>query len=321
MGHLLALILLAAPSNGTIGNDLTAGGTASATKVTSAGTVEGQRLTYPAPTTDAAPSPMTLKAPNVLHNATTNKTGANLLLSGGIGETDITIINKSTVGTLTFARTVDGVTPANVVWTAGTTWVCGAAASEAECATNLNTYCNANKPSGVCGCSNTTAGHVYVQWCDATTVGASVTSSDAAKMSVTQGNLGPVLFPVGSTTVPSVAFIGDPTSGFSINPTNHRLTYSVAGAYTFWWDAAGAYFGTTSNINPATGVGTFAGVASTGSITSSSATTIGWSVVTAAAAACTATCTNACVVGQKPDFTMVDCSDTAATRCLCAGAN
>jgi hypothetical protein len=313
MHALLALLLLAAPSNATIGNDLSAGGTASASKVTSAGTVEGLRLTYPAPTTDAAPSPMTLKSPNVLHNATTNKTGASLFLSGGIGETDIRIIDKSTVGTLTFARTVDGVTPANVVWTAGTTWVCAAAASEAECATNLNTYCNANKPSGVCGCSNTTAGHVYVQWCDGTTVGASVATSDAAKMSVTQGTNGEVISSGRACWVFDRASMQIGVSGA------HLATRSSLDDITALNSTCNGY----ANMNVAS-LAAQSNITSGGTITSSATGALGWHVVAVANQACDTTCTTASVVGwdtASTHYVPVNHDDATADVCLCAGAN
>lgn len=66
------------------------------------------------------------------------------------------------------------------------------------------------------------------------------------------------------------------------------------------------------------------GITTSGTITSSIATSVGWSLVTGANAACNATCTNGCVMGQdtgdanKP---LVDCADTTADRCICAGAN
>lgn len=65
-------------------------------------------------------------------------------------------------------------------------------------------------------------------------------------------------------------------------------------------------------------------ISATTTITSSSATTLGWSVVTGANTACSTTCTTACVFGQdsgdanKP---IVDCADATADRCVCAGAN
>lgn len=64
-------------------------------------------------------------------------------------------------------------------------------------------------------------------------------------------------------------------------------------------------------------------VASQGSITSSAAGTLGWSLVAAANQACTTTCTNACVHGwdTAAGEVAVDCADATADKCLCAGAN
>jgi hypothetical protein len=185
MHALLALTLLAAPSNATIGNDLSAGGTSSASKVTSAGTVEGYRFSYPVPTTDAAPGAITLKATNAYGPATgTSRAGAPLTLSGGMPSTLLTVADKANSGgdTITWTRTVNGVTPANVVWTEGAQYACAAAADNAACALAIKTYCNANLPSGVTACSCTDGtcsdAKVFIKWDDATTVAAYVTSSD-----------------------------------------------------------------------------------------------------------------------------------------------
>lgn len=78
-------------------------------------------------------------------------------------------------------------------------------------------------------------------------------------------------------------------------------------------------------VAPVLGVATGTSVAVTGSITSSAATTIGWSVVAGANAACSTTCTNACVLGfdngAADAEALVDCADTTADVCVCAGAN
>lgn len=65
-----------------------------------------------------------------------------------------------------------------------------------------------------------------------------------------------------------------------------------------------------------------ASVAATGSVLSSSATDIGWSVVSGANTACNTTCTNACVFGQNTgDMSIVNCAAATADVCVCAGAN
>lgn len=63
-------------------------------------------------------------------------------------------------------------------------------------------------------------------------------------------------------------------------------------------------------------------ITTSGSILSSAATNIGWSVVAGANTACNTTCTNACVFGQNTaDMTIVDCAAATADVCVCAGAN
>ncbi len=85
-------------------------------------------------------------------------------------------------------------------------------------------------------------------------------------------------------------------------------------------------FGTTPTLTtPVIGAATGTSLAVTSSITSSSTTTIGWSVVSGANAACSTTCTNACVLGfdngAADAEALVDCADTTADVCVCAGAN
>ncbi len=65
-------------------------------------------------------------------------------------------------------------------------------------------------------------------------------------------------------------------------------------------------------------------VTMTSTITSSATGTIGWSIVAGANTACSSTCTSACVFGFDTALggtDLVDCADTTADRCLCAGAS
>ena len=65
------------------------------------------------------------------------------------------------------------------------------------------------------------------------------------------------------------------------------------------------------------------GVTTAGTMVSTRATDIGWSVVNAANQACNTTCTNACVVGLDTAAvgSFLLCTDATADTCLCAGAN
>lgn len=184
---LIASLLLSAPSDTVVGNNSSVGGASSAASMTSAAAVTGQTFSSPLVATDSLPATVTIKATNAYSQATgANRTGADLVLSGGLPSTLLTVASKaaSTGDTLTFARTISGVTPANVVWTEGTAYDCAAAGSNAACALAIYTYCNANKPSGVQGCYCTDGtcsdAKVFIRWTDSTVVNASVTSSDDA---------------------------------------------------------------------------------------------------------------------------------------------
>ncbi len=81
---------------------------------------------------------------------------------------------------------------------------------------------------------------------------------------------------------------------------------------------------TPTLVTPVLGVATGTSLAVTGSITSSSATDLGWSVVAGANTACNTTCTSACVFGFDSGGTpptLVACSSALADICACAGAS
>ena len=82
-------------------------------------------------------------------------------------------------------------------------------------------------------------------------------------------------------------------------------------------------FGTTPTLTtPVIGAATGTSLAVTGSVTSSNATTLGWSVVAGANTACNTTCTSACVMGvDTADGDFLLCTDATADFCLCAGAS
>lgn len=60
-----------------------------------------------------------------------------------------------------------------------------------------------------------------------------------------------------------------------------------------------------------------------GTVTSASVNTLGWTPVAGANTACTTTCTSACVFGidSAAPQTWLPCSDATADMCLCAGAS
>ncbi len=79
---------------------------------------------------------------------------------------------------------------------------------------------------------------------------------------------------------------------------------------------------TPTLVTPVLGVATGTSLALTGSLTSSAATNIGWSVVAGANTACNTTCTSACVFGLDTATTvLVDCASALADTCVCAGAS
>ena len=66
-----------------------------------------------------------------------------------------------------------------------------------------------------------------------------------------------------------------------------------------------------------------ASVSVNGTIASSRATDLGWSVVNAANQACNTTCTNACVFGMDTAAlgNFLACDNAGSDTCICAGAN
>ena len=118
---------------------------------------------------------------------------------------------------------------------------------------------------------------------------------------------GAVNFPGGNTDldVPSDDFVVDGEIR-----TNTGFTGTIGALST----ATGAF----SNITASTSVRT------SGAVQSTSAGTLGWSVVASANQKCVTTCVSACVFGQDTNDAnkiIVDCDNVNADRCVCAGAS
>ncbi len=64
-------------------------------------------------------------------------------------------------------------------------------------------------------------------------------------------------------------------------------------------------------------------ITTSGTLTNTGTSDIGWSIVNAANQACNTTCTNACVFGFNTAAigNLLPCTDATADSCLCAGAN
>ncbi len=120
----------------------------------------------------------------------------------------------------------------------------------------------------------------------------------------------------GTTITANTGFVG-PLNGIIGGVTPAAVTGTTITANTGF---VGPLNGIIGGVTPAAGA--FTTIAGNSTITSSSATTIGWSLVAGANTACTTTCTNACVFGQDTaTFAIVDCANAIADVCVCAGAN
>lgn len=117
------------------------------------------------------------------------------------------------------------------------------------------------------------------------------------------------------------------TTSFLDNVANASLTTTLPTVNT----TGGVYTAGPIGVglsNPSEKLEVSGNIKNSGSITSTSTGSLGWSIVTGANTACSTTCTYACVhgwdlQGPGPVFSevAVDCSDSSADKCLCAGAN
>lgn len=102
----------------------------------------------------------------------------------------------------------------------------------------------------------------------------------------------------------------DGTNQLHLNvPTSATIEMSVNDTAEFVLSATSANFQNNT-------------ITTSGNITSSGTSDLGWSVVAGANTACNTTCTNACVFGQNTaDMSIVDCATATADVCVCAGSN
>lgn len=109
----------------------------------------------------------------------------------------------------------------------------------------------------------------------------------------------------------------------------YGTTPGIGGTVT---NAYGAYFENVSGASNNYAIYTNSGlvrfgdnVSTTGTITSSRTSDLGWTVVSAANQACNTTCTSSCVFGHNLTAgvpgAMLACTDATSDECLCAGAS
>lgn len=119
------------------------------------------------------------------------------------------------------------------------------------------------------------------------------------------------------------------TSGAAVTATSYQMGRDADGTNQLHFNTpTGASFEFSINDTPEMVLNATAvnfqnnNITTSGNITSSGTTSIGWSVVAGANTACNTTCTNACVFGQNTgDMAIVDCANATADVCVCAGAN
>jgi signal peptide peptidase SppA len=154
-----------------------------------------------------------------------------------------------------------------------------------------------------------------------------------------------------SPTIQARAFYAttDPltlTGDLTLDGGANALTFGAASSSILTTDnsATGLLMGSTGHLNTVTldtrdgaegvivnGYESVSGLfTATGGVTSpstnalelTSATSMGWTLVSGANTACNTTCTHACVFGQDTaTYALVACTDATADICLCAGAN
>lgn len=151
MGHLLALILLAAPSNATIGNDIAAGGSASSAAMSASGLCTcsvgstmgtGDMLFEPATgadclydeqgatcsyrTDDSNAGNRTINAEDVWPFAAAAKTAGNTIVRGGLDSKTIGCVQATCAAadTITVVRVINGTSTSNTL-TYGTDFCAG----------------------------------------------------------------------------------------------------------------------------------------------------------------------------------------------------
>lgn len=147
-----------------------------------------------------------------------------------------------------------------------------------------------------------------------------------------QGSLqSAIMLNSGSSYMPEIKFAnqGTPLWEIASRPFDSNNLYISAGVNTNDGTALKNAAVVTIQQSGNVGIGTTAPIKAldvVGSIqfsttlTGTSTTNIGWTKATAANQACNTTCTTACVFGQNTaDFSIVDCGDTTADACICAG--
>jgi len=186
-----------------------------------------------APVTDAAPATISIHPADAYAQATVNTAGASVRNCPGIGRRLVTVTDKANSAGDTLTFTVDG---ASTVLTAGTSWVCAAAADNAECALNLKNA--ATIPAGLtASCVDGTCSTAVVYFtpavstvCTFSTPVIADAGGGGAFGTATGGADGQYLFPDGSAAAPGLAFIDDPDTG--VRRTAANTWAIVAGTNT-----------------------------------------------------------------------------------------
>ena len=270
--------------------------------------------------------------------------GGSASLAGGIGGLQIIIDNYANCAGDNVHVIIDGT---DNTLTEGAEWT--AATSNTVTAASL-----AAAVEALTGTSGTSSTAYVLVWPDYGVGTIDLTESDGTCTSLVEGAHGHIktygdirLHSTSGVDYTNLSYISDGVARFSNDAGTSGLQLGVADAsstafFAKYDGTALSYvnFGPTGAaqiaiVNAATPTITFGkaggGVATlsqgglittSGTITCTNASSIGWSKVAGADTACNTTCTSACVFGQNTaDMSIVACDDATADVCICAGAS
>lgn len=163
---------------------------------------------------DAATVPTMLTSESAYEQASTNTTGAKLVLAGGIGTRKFTVVTFGSTGgkTVTVGITAASGTTSTTL-TEGTDWTC-VGTSNNTCATNLANAINANGTLGSKVVATTSSAIVGLQRKAGGNVYAITVSTNAgAPLTATSGNDGQIEIPIGTAALPAIVGQGGTVTG------------------------------------------------------------------------------------------------------------
>ena len=224
-GHQIVWDSLSGTNVGGLSGDLWIGVEAAGTlrigdtSGSSDGTLSLAALGARAATTDVATTDLVVTAMDAWAQATGgNLVGSDLVLAGGIGGRNVTVVDYTLGAGNTVTVTVNG---SATVLTEGVDF--DAVTSNNATADEINVAL-----SGVSGFSLTTVGAVVYVQPDPGTYSLTLATDDVTAWTVTNSADGQILIPDGTGSSPGLAFAGDPDTGI-VSPAANNLDIRVGG--------------------------------------------------------------------------------------------